>query len=79
MRKGVFKFVHNSKWNSRGWILQERLLNCRILHFADEKHFIEWLLCLTGENMANISDYTQKRWASTRPHLSIRTETCVFS
>jgi hypothetical protein len=60
-RKGFSDLVQSSKWNSRGWILQERLLSRRVLHFADGQTFFECQRYSTGEDKVDISHYSHKR------------------
>ncbi|KAI1077223.1 HET-domain-containing protein [Whalleya microplaca] len=42
--------VNGSKWNTRGWTLQERSLATRMIHFCRNKIFFECRACLTSEN-----------------------------
>ncbi|KAF1933727.1 HET-domain-containing protein [Didymella exigua CBS 183.55] len=70
--ESVSHYVHNSKWNTRGWTYQEMLLSRRILLFTDTRVYYQCLsgfglegvtrtiLCRRQERTSNSTSWTEK-------------------
>jgi hypothetical protein len=78
IRKGFFDLVQSSTWNSRGWILQERLLSRRVLHFSDGQTFFECQRYSTGEDKVDLSHHSQKRWGNEARGISADWSWCLL-
>lgn len=54
--KGWSLGVEESPLNRRGWVLQERMLAPRVVHFSEEQVYWECLNCMTSEHVASYVD-----------------------
>ena len=60
----LFNRVQDSIWNSRGWVLQERVLSRRIVLFAEGQTFFECQRQSQGEDQRDLRLYEQKRFGN---------------
>lgn len=43
--------IEASRWNTRGWTLQERRLSTRMIHFCDDRIMFECRSCMETEDV----------------------------
>jgi hypothetical protein len=59
MRRSVSLDGRGSPLSSRGWVLQERLLSPRTLHYGKEQMFWECCTCKISEDDENPDEYDE--------------------